>query len=59
MSYTKKDQLRSWIYLLFVVFTSIPICGVFFSFGLFLDIFLNEYGGTNSEAGIHFTGTIV
>ncbi len=53
MSYTKKDQLRSWIYLLFIVFTSIPICGVFYSFGVFLDIFLKEYGGTNTKAGTY------
>ena len=51
MSYTKKDQLRSWIYLLFIVLTSIPISGVFYSFGLIIDVFLEEYGGTNSKAG--------
>lgn len=51
MSSIEKDQLRSWIYLAIVFVTSLPISGVFYSFGIFIDIFLKEYGGTNLKAG--------
>ena len=58
MSYTKKDQLRSWVYLLSCVFTTIPVSGTFYSFGIFIDIFLKEYDGNNQKAGTNYISTL-